>query len=459
MFIKSITRLIYKSDKNRKIYKILISLLFGGIALFVNFFPINFYFQSNLASLYPGVFFILILTLAWGWRYAFLGAILPLSYKVYILTQHEFGWAAFVSVFMFLFWIFWHGHFSQRKTLLNNKEHWFRNKYIVELPFRLLHVFVLYTVFEWLFALNPPSWNPNALSYISTDYLNFIFIKQLLTAYLLLLFSDVLLNINPGRKIFLLGSDPGQKDTSKIMIYALFCGLVFWTIDAVYVYFNIRHDLRYLPEDFIDALTTKVPSHSLFVRITFLILCLSAGLLISVYFKRQKQSERTLEFIIDGIPIATFVIDRDRRVIYWNKACEILTKTKTEKVLNSRKYWKFFKENKALALTDMIVQKIPYKDIRRRYSNRIKKSKIVKGGYQEEAFYPKLGKYGKWILFSAGPLKDFNGNIIGAVGLMQDISEIRKNLEALEKMNKVLIERETKMIQMKKTIKKLRSQK
>ncbi len=46
----------------------------------------------------------------------------------------------------------------------------------------------------------------------------------------------------------------------------------------------------------------------------------------------QKKAERalveekkTIEGILEGSPIATFVMDRSHRVIHWNKACELLT--------------------------------------------------------------------------------------------------------------------------------------
>ncbi|MBA4359056.1 MAG: hypothetical protein C0405_15175, partial [Desulfovibrio sp.] len=56
--------------------------------------------------------------------------------------------------------------------------------------------------------------------------------------------------------------------------------------------------------------------------------------------RRQARQDLALEHsrlaaILDGNPIATFVIDRDHRLVHWNRACETLTGVGKQEVLGS----------------------------------------------------------------------------------------------------------------------------
>ncbi len=149
--------------------------------------------------------------------------------------------------------------------------------------------------------------------------------------------------------------------------------------------------------------------------------------------KAVQKSEKRLSQIIQGNSIATFVVDRQHRVTHWNKACENLTGITAEEILGSQELWKPFYHEKRPVLADLIVEKASAKEIFPYYERNCRPSKMVEGAYEAEKFFPAFGEHGKWLFFTASPLKDADGNITGAIETFQDITERKLAEEELQK--------------------------
>ncbi|MGV8123363.1 MAG: PAS domain S-box protein [Candidatus Xenobiia bacterium LiM19] len=151
---------------------------------------------------------------------------------------------------------------------------------------------------------------------------------------------------------------------------------------------------------------------------------------LSIYFHditENKKSEaamlaahKLLESIIEFIPDATFVIDRDKRVIAWNRACEIMTGVKKEELLGKGDYAyaePFFGERHPI-LIDLL--DCPSQIIEANYKY------VKKNGDKlyAEAFIPRLrdGK-GAHLWGVATPLFDREGRHCGAVEVIRDVTE------------------------------------
>ncbi len=128
--------------------------------------------------------------------------------------------------------------------------------------------------------------------------------------------------------------------------------------------------------------------------------------------------------------IATFVIDPEHRVIFWNKASEELTGLTTEKMLGTDKHWQAFYRQKRPCLADLVIS-AQYDEVADHYQT-FRESPLVPDGMQAEGWFEDLGGKKRYVLFDAAPVYDDDGLIVGAIETLQDITEERKQTEAQE---------------------------
>jgi two-component system NtrC family sensor kinase len=143
-----------------------------------------------------------------------------------------------------------------------------------------------------------------------------------------------------------------------------------------------------------------------------------------------KESEKRLHSIIDGFPIPAFVIEKDHRIIHWNKALEEMSKIKSEEVVGTRDYWKAFYSEKrpclAVLLVDEAVELLPWW-----YDSKYIKSPLIEDAYEATDFFPTLGENGKWLRFTAAAIRDSKGMIVAAIETLEDITERTESEQSL----------------------------
>jgi len=132
--------------------------------------------------------------------------------------------------------------------------------------------------------------------------------------------------------------------------------------------------------------------------------------------------------IIDGSSIPSFVINKQHEITYWNTAIEALSAIKREEIIGTGNQWKAFYAEKRPTMADLIVDGAHASEIEAYYQGKCRESQLIDGAYEAEYFYSDLGKNGKWLHFTASPIRDENGKIIGAIETMEDITE-RKSAE------------------------------
>ncbi len=137
----------------------------------------------------------------------------------------------------------------------------------------------------------------------------------------------------------------------------------------------------------------------------------------------RKEAEEKLAKIVDGSSIPTFVINGEHKITHWNAAVESLTGLKRGEVVGTDKQWLPFYPEKRPVMADLIVDKAPASEYEDKYGDKYKKSSLIEGAYEALDFFPTLGKGGKWLIFTAAPLKDSEGTVIGALETLQDITE------------------------------------
>ena len=140
----------------------------------------------------------------------------------------------------------------------------------------------------------------------------------------------------------------------------------------------------------------------------------------------QKRAEEMLTRIIDGSPVPTFAVNKQHKITHWNTALESLTGVKREDVLETDRQWVVFYREKRPIMADLIVDKATASEIEVHYRDKGRPSCLSDGSYEAEDFFPELGEDGKWLYFTASPIRDENNEIVGAIETIQDITEAKR---------------------------------
>jgi PAS domain S-box-containing protein len=148
--------------------------------------------------------------------------------------------------------------------------------------------------------------------------------------------------------------------------------------------------------------------------------------------RKIRESEERLYQILQGSTIPTFVIDKHHIITHCNKAYENLTGISASDIIGTNKHWRTFYPTERPVLADFVVDGATEEEFARYYGDTYRKSAVSEGGYEAESFFPNLGDNGKWLFFTASPLRDSQGNITGALETLQDVTERKLAEEAMQ---------------------------
>lgn len=146
-----------------------------------------------------------------------------------------------------------------------------------------------------------------------------------------------------------------------------------------------------------------------------------------------KESERRLADIINFLPDATFVIDREGKVVAWNRAIEALTGVKAEEILGKGDYeyaLPFYGERSPI-LIDLVTE--PKEDFEKKYVDiKRRDDGTLVGEAYAEAYMPHLKRGEIYLIGSAATLYDSSGKILGAIETIHDITDRRRAEKELQ---------------------------
>lgn len=152
------------------------------------------------------------------------------------------------------------------------------------------------------------------------------------------------------------------------------------------------------------------------------------------------ESERRLADIIDFLPDATMVIDREGKVIAWNRAIEEMTGIKSDHILGKGNYEyaiPFYGERRPI-LIDLVL--MPREEFERGNYVKINRVGELLTG---ETYTPGLKQGSRYLFATATLLHDSRGNVVGAAETIRDITdrkiaeeELQKAKEAADAANK-----------------------
>ena len=128
--------------------------------------------------------------------------------------------------------------------------------------------------------------------------------------------------------------------------------------------------------------------------------------------------------IIDGSPVPTFVIDATHRVTHWNDACASIVGIPAEDIIGTSEHWRGFYSTVRPVMADLVIRNNP-EALALLYGSKFRPSEVVEGAYEAEDYFPSIGR---WLFFTACPLRGKDGQVLGAIETLQDITS-RKQAE------------------------------
>lgn len=134
----------------------------------------------------------------------------------------------------------------------------------------------------------------------------------------------------------------------------------------------------------------------------------------------------------DASPVPTFVINTQHVVTHFNRACEVTLGVLAKDVIGTTTLGQLFYKHDRPVLADLIVDGLAPDQLATHYKNaQVSPCAFVPEAYAAEGFFPHMGAKGRWMFFTAAPLRDAAGNLVGAIETLQDISARKRAESAL----------------------------
>lgn len=151
-----------------------------------------------------------------------------------------------------------------------------------------------------------------------------------------------------------------------------------------------------------------------------------------------RESESRLAQTLHNSPVPTFVIDAQHRVTVWNPACEYTFGIPASDMLGTTRQWAAFYDAERPCMADVVLDGADLSEIERLYHGRYRISPLNPEACEAEDFFPRMGPNGRWLYFTAAPLRDSNGTVVGAIESFIDISGQKHAQEEVERLNTAL---------------------
>jgi PAS domain S-box-containing protein len=130
--------------------------------------------------------------------------------------------------------------------------------------------------------------------------------------------------------------------------------------------------------------------------------------------------------LLASAAVPLFVIDREHRIIAWNRACEELTGLREADLLGTKEQWRGFYDTERPTLADLLIDNdlclLP------QFYATHASSTFLPDALQAEGWFANLGGQKRYVFFDAAPVYGPDGELVAAIETLQDITA-RKRLE------------------------------
>lgn len=129
--------------------------------------------------------------------------------------------------------------------------------------------------------------------------------------------------------------------------------------------------------------------------------------------------------IIDNIAIPMFILNNDHVITHWNKAIAQASGLTSEEMVGSKNQWKPFYSHSRPTMADLIIDGGKNEAVESFYKGKFKPSAVLENAYEAEDYFPDMGD-GEWLSFTASPILNEHGKVVGAVETLVVISDRKK---------------------------------
>ncbi|MDD2769448.1 MAG: sigma 54-interacting transcriptional regulator [Methylococcus sp.] len=135
------------------------------------------------------------------------------------------------------------------------------------------------------------------------------------------------------------------------------------------------------------------------------------------------------EHLLQHLPVSTFVLDTQHRVMLWNRACEQLTGLKAAEMIGSDRHWQGFYTEQRPCLADLILDRSLGK-LSQLYERTGGSAPAADTLHTENWCLMPDGRR-LYLVIDAAPIADETGSIVAAVETQRDRTEQRLAMQAL----------------------------
>jgi PAS domain S-box-containing protein len=137
------------------------------------------------------------------------------------------------------------------------------------------------------------------------------------------------------------------------------------------------------------------------------------------------ENERYLFNVLQVSPTPKFLIDRNHKIVFWNRALEIMTKLRAEDMMGTTLQWKAFYPEPRPCLVDVLLDgDAPQPD--QLNGKESLSTRFPEDSCESTDFFPSFGQGGKWLRCTATVIRDSHGNLTGAMETLEDVTEAKQ---------------------------------
>jgi len=126
--------------------------------------------------------------------------------------------------------------------------------------------------------------------------------------------------------------------------------------------------------------------------------------------------------LMEHLVVPTFVLDAERRVLIWNRACERLTDIPAAEVVGTRDHWRAFYDSPRPCLADLVATG-SYAEIASLYTVHDDPAQPAFGVHAENWCWMPRRRQRLYLAVDAGPVYDEAGRLIAIVETLRDVTE------------------------------------